>query len=39
VVPNIPAGVTGNGFFVFEYVGNGAGGITTTMQIDDIVIN
>lgn len=36
---NIPAGVTGNGFFVFEYVGNGSGGATTTMQIDDIVIN
>ena len=36
---NIPAGVTGNGFFVFEYVGNGSGGVTTTMQIDDIVIN
>jgi hypothetical protein len=35
---NIPAGVTGNGFFVFEYVGNGSG-TTTTMQIDDIVIN
>lgn len=38
-VYNIPAGVTGNGFFVFEYVGNGTGGPTTTMQIDDIVIN
>jgi hypothetical protein len=38
-VYNIPAGVTGNGFFVFEYVGNGSGGATTTMQIDDIVIN
>lgn len=36
---NIPAGVTGNGFFIFEYVGNGSGGPTTTMQIDDIVIN
>jgi hypothetical protein len=36
---NIPVGVTGNGFFVFEYVGNGSGGATTTMQIDDIVIN
>ena len=36
---NIPAGVTGNGFFVFEYVGNGSGGATTTMQIDDIAIN
>jgi hypothetical protein len=36
---NIPAGVTGNGFFVFEYVGNGSTGPTTTMQIDDIVVN
>jgi len=36
---NIPVGVTGNGFFVFEYVGNGSGGPTTTMQIDNIVIN
>lgn len=35
----IPAGVTGNGFFVFEYIGNGSGGPTTTMQIDNIVIN
>lgn len=38
-VYNIPVGITGNGFFVFEYVGNGSGGPTTTMQIDDIVIN
>lgn len=38
-VYNIPAGVTGNGYFVFEYVGNGTGGPTTTMQIDNIVIN
>ena len=38
-VYNIPASVTGNGFFVFEYVGNGTTGPTTTMQIDDIVIN
>ena len=38
-VYNIPAGVTGNGFFVFEYVGNGTSGPTTTMQIDNIVIN
>jgi hypothetical protein len=36
---NIPVGVTGNGFFVFEYIGNGSGGPTTTMQIDNIVIN
>lgn len=38
-VYNIPAGITGNGFFVFEYVGNGSTGPTTTMQIDNIVIN
>ncbi|HLO74448.1 MAG TPA: DUF5689 domain-containing protein [Flavobacterium sp.] len=38
-VYNIPAGITGNGYFVFEYVGNGTGGPTTTMQIDNIVIN
>lgn len=36
---NIPASLTGNGFIVFEYVGNGSGGTTTTAQIDDIVIN
>ena len=35
---NIPASVTGNGFFIFEYIGAG-GGITTTMQIDNIVVN
>lgn len=38
-VYNIPVGVTGNGFFVFEYIGNGTSGPTTTMQIDNIVIN
>jgi len=38
-VYNIPAGITGNGYFVFEYVGNGTSGPTTTMQIDNIVIN
>lgn len=36
---SIPAGVTGNGYFIFEYSGNGSGGITTTMQIDDILVN
>jgi hypothetical protein len=36
---SIPASLTGNGFFIFEYQGNGNGGIVTTMQIDDIVIN
>lgn len=35
----IPAGLTGDGFFIFEYVGNGTSGPTSTMQIDDIVIN
>lgn len=35
----IPAGVTGNGFFIFVYEGNGVGGITTTIRIDDILIN
>lgn len=38
-VYNIPASITGNGYFIFEYVGNGTSGPTTTMQIDDIVIN
>ena len=39
-VYNIPATVTGNGFFIFEYTGTGiAPAVTTTMQIDDIVIN
>ena len=38
-VYNIPASITGNGFFVFQYLGNGASGPTTTMQLDDIVIN
>lgn len=37
---NIPAGVTGNGFFIFEYSGSGiAPAVTTTMQIDDITVN
>ena len=34
----IDPGITGNGFFVFEYTGNGSG-VTTTMQIDNIVVN
>ncbi|MCO6174692.1 DUF5689 domain-containing protein [Flavobacterium sp. NRK F10] len=38
-VYNIPSGITGNGYFIFEYVGNGASGPTTTMQIDNITIN
>ena len=33
----IPAGLTGNGFFVFEYVGTTT--VTTTVQLDDIEIN
>ena len=38
-VYNIPTGVIGNGYFVFEYIGNGSNGATTTMQIDNIIIN
>lgn len=34
---NIPSTLTGNGYFVFEYVGTTT--VTTTVQIDDIVIN
>jgi Family of unknown function (DUF5689) len=34
---NIPASLTGTGYFVFEYSGTPT--VTTTMQIDDIVIN
>jgi len=33
----IPKDVTGTGFFVFEYSGGGT--VTTTIQIDDILIN
>lgn len=37
---NIPTTVTGNGFFIFEYAGQGiAPAVNTTMQIDDIVVN
>jgi Family of unknown function (DUF5689) len=36
---SIPATVTGNGYFVFEYKGNGTTGLTTTMQIDNVVVN
>ncbi|TGD58556.1 DUF5689 domain-containing protein [Flavobacterium humi] len=35
----IPSSLTGNGYFIFEYKGNGNGGVTTTMQIDDITVN
>jgi len=34
---SIPASLTGNGFFVFEYTGSET--VTTTVQLDDIVIN
>lgn len=34
---NIPASLTGEGFFVLEYTGNAT--VTTTVQIDDIVVN
>ena len=39
-VYQIPANVTGNGFFIFEYNGSGiVPKVTTNMQIDEIVIN
>ena len=34
---SIPATLTGNGYFVFEYTGSAT--VTTTVQIDDIAIN
>ncbi len=35
----IPATLTGNGYFIFEYSGNGVGNVlTTTMQLDDIKV-
>ncbi len=40
-VYQIPAELTGNGYFVFEYAGTsgfGTSNTTTTMQLDDIVI-
>lgn len=33
----IPAGITGNGFIVFEYAGGGS--VTTTIQLDNIAVN
>jgi len=38
---NIPAGVTGNGFFIFEYTGSGLSNpkLTTNFGIDEIVVN
>ena len=39
-VYSIPASVTGNGFFIFEYAGTGIAPVrTTTMQIDNITVN
>lgn len=35
-VYSIPITVTGNGFFIFEY--DGTSGISTTIQLDDIVV-
>lgn len=37
----IPASVTGNGYFVFEYAGSASSSpvVTTTVQIDNILIN
>lgn len=35
----IPAGLTGNGYFIFEYVGSGITGLTSTMQIDNVIVN
>ena len=32
----IPAGITGNGFFIFEYKGSQTPLLTTTIQIDDV---
>ncbi|WP_449399826.1 DUF5689 domain-containing protein [Chryseobacterium wanjuense] len=34
---NIPASLTGNGFILFEYSGNGSG-VTTTIQLDNIQV-
>lgn len=34
----IPASLTGNGYFIFEYTGNGNGGPTTTMQLENIKV-
>jgi len=35
----IPPTLLGNGYFIFEYIGNGNGGVTTTMEVDDFLIN
>lgn len=34
---NIPASLTGNGYILFEYTGNGSG-VTTTLQLDNIQV-
>ena len=34
---NIPTTLTGNGFILFEYTGNGSG-VTTTIQLDNIQV-
>lgn len=34
---DIPASVTGNGYILFEYTGNGSG-VTTTVQLDNIQV-
>jgi hypothetical protein len=36
-VYRIPADLTGNGYFIFEY--DATSGITTSMQLDDIIVN
>lgn len=38
-VYGIPPTLTGNGYFVFEYVGSGLTNLTTTMQIDNLLVN
>jgi uncharacterized protein DUF5689 len=35
----IPAALTGNGYFVFEYYGSGLTGQTSTIQIDNVTVN
>lgn len=37
----IPATITGNGYFVFEYAGNANSfpAVTTTLQLDNIIVN
>jgi Family of unknown function (DUF5689) len=35
----IPTSLTGNGFFIFEYNTAGRANVTSTMQIDDIILN